>query len=91
MDFEFHTTEANPTAYAKLVGNGKGIGSTVEIQTSFSLNDSGSGTKVAWVAEVSIGGVMAGLGSRLLDSTSSKMVTQVIENIRMKLNQKRGT
>ena len=91
MDFEFHTTEANPTAYAKLVGNGKGVGSTVEIQTSFSLNDSVSGTKVGWVADVSIGGVMAGLGSRLLDSTSSKMVTQVIENIRMKLNQKRGT
>jgi len=91
MDFEFHTTETKPPSYAKLVGNGKGVGSTVEIQTSFSLADSGSGTKLAWIADVSIGGVMAGLGSKLLDSTSSKLVTQVIENIRMKLKQKSGT
>lgn len=86
MDFEFHTSEAKPTSYAKLVGIGKGVGSSVEIQTSFSLTDSGSGTKVAWVADVSIGGVMAGLGSKLLDSTSSKLVTQVVENIRTKLD-----
>ena len=88
MDFEFHTTETKPPSYAKLIGNGKGVGSTVEIQTSFSLTDSGSGTKLAWTADVSIGGVMGGLGSRLLDSTSNKMVTQVIENIKTKLNQK---
>jgi carbon monoxide dehydrogenase subunit G len=31
---------------------------------------------------------MAGLGSKLLDSTSSKMVEQVIENFKNKLNQK---
>jgi len=88
MDFEFHTTETKSPSYAKLVGNGKGVGSTVEIQTSFTLTDSGSGTNLAWTADVAIGGVMAGLGSRLLDSTSNKMVTQVIENFRTKLNQK---
>jgi len=91
MDFEFYTSEKRPTSYAKLVGNGKGVGSTVEIQTSFTLADSGSGTKLAWAADVTIGGVMAGLGSKLIDSTSSKMVTQVIENIRRKLDQKIGT
>ena len=86
MDFEVHTTETKPSSYAKLVGNGKGVGSSVEIQTSFSLTDSESGTRLAWIADVSIGGVMAGLGSKLLDSTSSKLVTQVVENIRTKLD-----
>lgn len=88
VDFEFHTTEKNPMSFAKLIGNGKGVGSTVAIQTSFSLTDSGTGTKIAWSAEVTFGGVMAGLGSKLLDSTSGKMVTQVIENLKNKLNEK---
>ena len=68
MDFEFRIAEKNLTSFAKLIGNGKGIGSTVEIQTSFSLTDSGTGTKIDWSADVTIGGVMAGLGSKLLDS-----------------------
>ena len=88
MDFEFHTAETKPPSYAKLIGNGRGVGSTVEIQSNFTLTDSGSGTHLAWAADVAIGGVMAGLGSRLLDSTSNKMVIQVIENIRTKLSQK---
>jgi carbon monoxide dehydrogenase subunit G len=88
MDFAFQTTEQDLKSFAKLVGTGKGVGSTIEIQTSFSLADSGSGTKLAWVADVKVGGVMAGLGSKLLDSTSSKMVTQVIENIKTKLDEK---
>lgn len=90
MNFEFYTAEKNPTSFAKLIGTGKGVGSTVEIQTSFSLTDSGTGTKVVWSADVAISGVMAGLGSRLLESTSSKMVTQVIENLKKKLNEKKG-
>jgi carbon monoxide dehydrogenase subunit G len=90
MDFEFHTTEKNPMSFAKLVGNGKGVGSTVEINTSFSLTDSGTGTKIAWSADVTFGGIMAGLGSKLLDSTSGKMVTQVIENLKNKLNANSG-
>jgi carbon monoxide dehydrogenase subunit G len=31
---------------------------------------------------------MAGLGTKLLDSTSSKMVEQVIENLKTKLKEK---
>lgn len=88
MEFEFRTTDKVPPQSAKLVGNGRGVGSTVEIQTGFTLEEMGSGTKVAWVADVNVGGIMAGLGSKLLDSTSSRMVEEVIENFKNKLNQK---
>lgn len=86
MDFEFNTADKKPESSAKLVGSGKGVGSLVNIQTSFALEDSGSGTRVGWAADVVISGVMAGLGSKLLESTSSKMVTQVIENLKTKLD-----
>lgn len=88
MDFEFHTAEKNPTSSAKLVGDGRGVGSSIAIQTSFSLSDMNTATKVGWSTEVTIGGVMAGLGSKLLESTSSKMVNQIIENLKNKLNEK---
>ena len=88
MDFEFRTADKVPPQSAKLVGTGRGVGSTVEIQTAFTLQETSSGTKVTWVADVNVGGIMAGLGSKLLDSTSSKMVEQVIENFKNKLNRK---
>jgi carbon monoxide dehydrogenase subunit G len=88
MDFEFHTAEKTPPGSAKLIGKGKGVGSTVDIQTGFTLEEADSGTKVDWAADVAVGGIMAGLGSRLLDTTSAKMVEQVVENLKKHLNEK---
>lgn len=88
MDFEFHATEKTPPSSAKLIGKGRGVGSTVDIQTCFTLKEAGSGTNVGWVADATVGGIMAGLGSRLLDSTSAKMVEQVAENMKNRLGAK---
>ncbi len=90
MDFDFRIAEKVPLTSAKLVGSGRGVGSTIEIQTTFTVDEVSSGTKVAWAADVVVGGIMAGLGSKLLDSTSSKMVTQVLENLRNRLEVKAG-
>ncbi len=88
MEFEFRVVDKVPPSSAKLVGNGRGVGSSVEIQTGFKLDESGSGCKVGWIADVTMGGIIAGLGSRMLDSTSSKMVEQVVENFKSKLSEK---
>ena len=88
MDFEFRVVDKVPPSSAKLVGSGRGVGSSVEIQTGFKLDEAGSGCKVGWVADVTMGGIIAGLGSRMLDSTSSKMVEQVVENFKAKLSEK---
>ncbi len=85
MDFDFRIADKIPPSSAKLIGSGRGVGSTVEIQTAFTLDEQASGTKVGWAADVNVGGIMAGLGSKLLDSTSGKMVQQVIENLTNKL------
>lgn len=88
MEFEFRTEDKVPPRSAKLVGKGHGVGSSVELKTSFTLDEHGTGCKVSWAADVTIGGVMAGLGSKLLDSTSAKMVDQVVENFKAKLGEK---
>lgn len=88
MDFEFRIADKVPPSSAKLIGTGRGVGSTVEMQTGFTLDDAGSGTKVGWVADLNVDGIMAGLGTKLLDSTSSKMVEQVIGNLKNKLKEK---
>jgi len=88
MDFDFRIAEKNPPRSAKLVGTGRGVGSNIEMQTTFTLDEIGSGTKIGWIADVNVGGIMAGLGTKLLDSTSSKMVEQVLGNLQSKLKTK---
>ena len=88
MDFDFRIAEKNPPRSAKLIGTGRGVGSNIEMQTTFTLDEIGSGTKIGWIADVNVGGIMAGLGTKLLDSTSSKMVEQVLGNLQSKLKTK---
>jgi carbon monoxide dehydrogenase subunit G len=88
MDFDFQIVDTVPPSSAKLIGNGKGVGSTIKIQTAFTLQESGAGTKIGWVADVDISGIMAGLGTKILDSTSRKMVEQVLGNLQDKLKAK---
>lgn len=90
MDFDFRIAEKTPPSSAKLIGTGRGVGSSIEIQTAFTLDELGSGTKVGWIADVNVGGIIAGVGSKLLDSTSRKMVEQVLENLQSKLKAKAG-
>ena len=90
MDFDFRTAEKNLPSSAKLIGSGRGVGSNIEIQTAFTLDEPGPGTKVGWIADVNVSGIMAGLGTKLLDSTSSKMVEQVLANLESKLKAKTG-
>jgi len=91
VDFEFRIDERKPPTSARLIGTGRGVGSTIEMQTTFTLSEITSGTAVSWAADVNVGGVMAGLGAKLLESTSRKMVDQVLENLREKLSAKTGT
>lgn len=90
MDFDFRIEEKVPPSSAKLVGSGRGIGSSVDIETKFTLEEVEGGTKVGWVADVTTGGIISGLGTRLLDSTSNKMISQVLENLQQRLKAKAG-
>lgn len=87
MDLEFRIADKVPRTSAKLIGTGRGVGSTVDLQTALTLTSSESGTNVGWVADAKISGVMAGLGTKLIDSTSEQMINQVLENLKAKLKE----
>jgi hypothetical protein len=45
-------------------------------ETHISLSDSGSGTKVSYTADMQVGGLIAGVGQRMLGGVSKMMADQ---------------
>ena len=82
----FRLVESEPPAHAKLVARGSGIGSVVDLETIIDLSDSGDGgTLMKWQAEAKVGGRIASVGQRLLESQAQKIIKQLFECLRHKL------
>lgn len=88
MNFDFRITDKVPPKSAKLIGNGQGGGSTIEIQIGFTLDEASFGTKVDWATDIAVRGTLAALGPNLLDSLSGKMVAEVLERLKSKLKER---
>jgi carbon monoxide dehydrogenase subunit G len=81
----FRLVESEPPAHAKLVAQGSGIGSVVDLETTIDLSDSGDGgTLMKWQAEAKVGGRIASVGQRLLESQAQKIIKQLFECLRHK-------
>ena len=80
----FRLVESEPPAHAKLVARGSGIGSVVDLETIIDLSDSDGGTLMKWQAEAKVGGRIASVGQRLLESQAQKIINQLFECLRHK-------
>jgi len=69
-----------PPASARLLAEGSGSGSTLKISSTFSLEGDGT-TKMSWVADAEISGLMAGLGSIVLRGFAEKKVSEIFAGI----------
>ncbi|MFQ5951405.1 MAG: CoxG family protein [Candidatus Geothermarchaeales archaeon] len=78
-------TDKISNRHAKLVARGKGIGSTMDIDIVFDLDDKNGETTVSWKAVAQIGGTLAGVASKLLRPASERNIRQLVENIRSNL------
>ncbi len=88
MDVKCTITEKTPSTFLKLKARANGLSSVVELESSFSLEDTqGGGTLVKWGADAKIAGLMVRVGSRLIDSATEKYVTQMINSLKQKLSQ----
>jgi carbon monoxide dehydrogenase subunit G len=88
MDVKCTITEKTPSTFLKLKATANGLSSVVELESSFTLEDTqGGGTIVRWVADAKIAGLLARVGSRLIDSVTEKYVTQMIDALKQKLSQ----
>jgi carbon monoxide dehydrogenase subunit G len=75
--------DRQPPIGTTVVGKGTGLASVVDMVTSFTLEETGSGTVVRWHGDVTISGKLAALGPQgLLDRIARKNVDTFIEGIR---------
>ena len=81
IKIRLRVAERVPPSRARLLAEGSGSGSNLKISSAFSLEGDGSTTKVSWVADAEITGLMAGLGSIVLRGFAEKKVGEIFEGI----------
>jgi len=87
MDVKCTITEKTPSTFLKLNARANGLSSVVELESRFTMEDTqGGGTLVKWAADAKIVGLMARVGSRLIDSATEKYVTQMTNSLKQKLS-----
>jgi carbon monoxide dehydrogenase subunit G len=87
MDVKFKVVEKNEPRHAKIVGNGTGLQSSVNLTFSFDLEEiNENSTLIKWFIDSQVGGLIASIGSRLIDSTAKKYLERIIEGIKRELS-----
>jgi len=87
MDVKLSLVDNRRPTFSKLKARGTGLNSSVDLESSFTLEDApGGGTHVKWAAEAKISGMMASVGSRLIDSAANKYVKEIIGSLEKKLS-----
>jgi carbon monoxide dehydrogenase subunit G len=87
LDVKLSLAEKIKPTFAKLKARGTGISSSVDLESSFNLEDAkGGGTLVRWAADAKVSGLMASVGSRLMDTASEKYVKQIVGSMQKKLS-----
>lgn len=83
--FEGQYTERTPGQRIVTKIRGSGLGSAVDATLSAGFTPAGTGTTVAWKADIVLTGPAASLGERLIRSTIQKKASALFEKARQKL------
>ena len=83
-DFKFRIeiVEKQPTRHVRLKAAGMGSGSSVNVDAVIDLDDHAGGCTLSYKSDVKVGGIMAGLGQRLMKDTAERIITDIFECIR---------
>lgn len=79
MKFECERVDERPLEYALLRAEGKGVGASMSMTTSFTLSGEGERTSLQWQADVQIGGRVGAMGLRVLEPLVTKQVEGVLQ------------
>lgn len=86
-DLKLMFIEKEPPKHAKLIGNGSGLKSTINIQLVFDLKSvDNNKTIIEWMFNGDISGMASSLGTSVLKSTTENIVNQVINNLKKSLD-----
>jgi carbon monoxide dehydrogenase subunit G len=82
MVMKLEIRDRQPPMSTTVVGTGTGLGSVVDLLTSFSLEAAGDQTLVTWKGDMAISGRLAAFGPQgLLDRIARKNIDTFIEGI----------
>jgi len=79
MNFRFE--EMEEMSRLKVVGRGSGMQSTADLTINLNLQPSNGKTIVNWSADLTVGGLVASIGARMLESTTRTKVKEIVEGI----------
>jgi hypothetical protein len=75
-----HLSDLNPPESYRIAGEGKGgVAGFASGGASVRLDEVPEGTKLSYDVDAQVGGKLASLGSRLIDSTARSLATQFFE------------
>jgi carbon monoxide dehydrogenase subunit G len=83
-------TDANPPASFKMVVEGSGKIGFVKGEGVLTLSPAGDGTSVQFDGEVQVGGTIAGVGQRLLDTTARMLIKRFFDKLAAEAQQVEG-
>lgn len=83
-DFKFRIeiVEKQPISHVRLKAVGSGSGGSINLDTKIELRDTIGGSAVSYKSDVKVGGMIAGLGQRLINDTAMKTVAAVFECVK---------
>lgn len=86
FSFNVELTESRAPEHAALLARGQAPGSAVEMRATMDLAGAGDArTALRWASDVTVTGMIASVGARLLQGTADKMTQQVFACIKEKL------
>jgi carbon monoxide dehydrogenase subunit G len=81
MKVRLRISDRAPPSMAKLVAEGTGSGSNLKVNSTFNLEGDGTTTRLSWVADVEITGLMGGLGAVIIRGFAEKKVIEIFSGI----------
>ena len=79
MNFEFE--EVKPESYVKLVGDGSGLQSAVNLIITLNLAPKDGRTSISWSADVTVTGTIMSMRSRFIEPTTKTKVVDIVRGI----------
>lgn len=83
--FQFTVTEKDAPKKARLKAHGSGTGSSIDLDALMELEKTKAGTRMHWKADAQIGGLMAGVGQRIISGTAEKTIKQLFDCLKRQL------
>ncbi|MCS7117231.1 MAG: carbon monoxide dehydrogenase subunit G [Thaumarchaeota archaeon] len=82
MKVDFKYEESIPNSRVLVAGKGSGLQSTVNLRIDANIEPLDAGSRVKWTADLTVGGLIASVGGRLIESVTKDKVTEIINNLK---------